>query len=117
MPIAGDGAAVADTAAAVTTRLADGLAKINNLRVVTPDAASTSATAASAHPTQADFVLTGELQGVLRSLRKSGINVVAIHHHMTMEEPRYIFLHYWGRGPALRLAEALHGALTTIETK
>ena len=65
-----------------------------------------------------DFcVLTGELQGVLKSLRKSGINVVAIHHHMAMEEPRYIFLHYWGRGPALRLAQALHGALTTIETK
>ena len=65
-----------------------------------------------------DFcVLPGELQGVLRSLRKSGINIVAIHHHMTMEEPRFIFLHYWGRGPALRLAEALHGALTTIESK
>ena len=65
-----------------------------------------------------DFcVLTTELQGVLRSLRKSGINIVAIHHHMAMEEPRYIFLHYWGRGPALRLAEALHGALTTTEMK
>ena len=54
---------------------------------------------------------------VLTSLRKSGINIVAIHHHMAMEEPRCIFLHYWGRGPALRLAQALHGALTTIETK
>ena len=65
-----------------------------------------------------DFcVLAGELQGVLRSLRKSDVNIVAIHHHMAMEEPRYIFLHYWGRGPAARLAHALQGALTTLETK
>jgi hypothetical protein len=62
-----------------------------------------------------DFcVLPGELQGVLKSLRKSGVNIVAIHHHMAMEEPRYIFLHYWGRGPAVRLAQALHGALTML---
>src|SRR5258708_1232488 len=41
-----------------------------------------------------------ELQPVLKSLRAAGINIVAIHHHMTGEEPRYLFLHYWGRGPA-----------------
>ena len=65
-----------------------------------------------------DFcVLPGELQGVLKSLRKSGVNIVAIHHHMAMEEPRYIFLHYWGRGPAVTLAQALKAALTTLETK
>ena len=65
-----------------------------------------------------DFcVLPGELQGVLKSLRKSGVNIVAIHHHMAMEEPRYIFLHYWGRGPAVTLAQALKTALTTLEAK
>ncbi|MEA3209448.1 MAG: hypothetical protein QOE70_2505 [Chthoniobacter sp.] len=65
-----------------------------------------------------DFcVLPGELQGVLKSLRKSGVNIVAIHHHMAMEEPRYIFLHYWGRGPAVMLAQALKTALTTLEAK
>jgi hypothetical protein len=65
-----------------------------------------------------DFcVLPGELQGVLKSLRKSGVNIVAIHQHMAMEEPRYIFLHYWGRGPAATLAQALKGALATLETK
>ena len=65
-----------------------------------------------------DFcVLPGELQGVLKSLRKSDVNVVAIHHHMAMEEPRYIFLHYWGRGPALTLARSLKAALTTLEPK
>jgi hypothetical protein len=61
-----------------------------------------------------DFaVLETELQGVLRSLRQSGINIVAIHHHMTREEPRTLFLHYWGRGPASDLAKAVKNALGT----
>jgi hypothetical protein len=61
-----------------------------------------------------DFVvLESELQGVLMSLRKNGINIVAIHHHMTMEEPRYLFLHYWGKGQALDLAKAVKAALST----
>jgi hypothetical protein len=30
---------------------------------------------------------------------------------MTMEEPRYFFLHYWGHGPATELANALKNAL------
>src|SRR6185312_3143554 len=51
-------AAVADaapTAAAVTARLADGLAKIENIRVMTPEAGSVSPQAASARAAQADF--------------------------------------------------------------
>jgi len=56
-------------------------------------------------------VREGELQSVLRTLRKGGIDVVAIHHHMTHEEPRLIFLHYWGRGEAKRLAETVKQAL------
>ena len=39
-----------------------------------------------------------ELQPVLKSLRHDGINIVAIHSHMTQENPRILFLHYWGRG-------------------
>jgi hypothetical protein len=59
-----------------------------------------------------DFVvLADELQNSLKSLRKSGINIVAIHHHMTGEEPRAIFFHYWGRGPARDLATAVASAL------
>jgi hypothetical protein len=59
-----------------------------------------------------DFVmLEGELQPVLKSLRKDGINIVAIHNHMTAEEPRYFFLHYWGRGPVSELAKAVKNAL------
>jgi hypothetical protein len=59
-----------------------------------------------------DFVvLEKELQPVLMSLRKSGVNIVAIHHHMSGEEPRMLFLHYWGRGPATDLANAVKAAL------
>jgi len=58
-----------------------------------------------------DFaVLEDELQPVLKSLRHDGVNIVAIHHHMTHESPRYLFLHYWGRGPARSLAESLQRA-------
>lgn len=48
-----------------------------------------------------------ELQPVLKSLRGAGINIVAIHHHMIGETPRYVFLHYWGRGKAADLAKAI----------
>ncbi len=37
--------------------------------------------------------------------------MVAIHNHMTDEEPRIMFLHYWGLGPAARLAQVLRSAL------
>lgn len=59
-----------------------------------------------------DFAcLESELQPVLKSLRSGGIHIVAIHNHMTMESPRYIFLHYWGRGNAADLATKLKAAL------
>lgn len=59
-----------------------------------------------------DFaVLEHELQTVLKALRKVGINVVAIHHHMTGETPRMLFLHYWGVGKAEDLARGVRSAL------
>jgi hypothetical protein len=59
-----------------------------------------------------DFaVLENELQSVLRSLTSANINIVAIHNHMTGEEPRMLFLHYWGRGKASELAQAIKSAL------
>lgn len=61
-----------------------------------------------------DFcVLEKELQPVLRTLRENGVNVVAIHHHMAMEEPKYLFLHYWGKGKAADLAKAVKAAMAT----
>jgi hypothetical protein len=61
-----------------------------------------------------DFaMLESELQPVLKALRKAGINIVAIHNHMTNEEPQYMFLHYWGKGEAVTLARGLKSALDT----
>jgi hypothetical protein len=57
-----------------------------------------------------DFAVTeDELQPVLKSLLKDKINIVAIHQHMTHEEPRIMFFHYWGRGRAKDLANAVKG--------
>ena len=61
-----------------------------------------------------DFVVqASELQAALKSLRKSGVNIVAIHSHMADEDPRMIFFHYWGRGKASELATAVKAALNT----
>jgi hypothetical protein len=59
-----------------------------------------------------DFAVTeDELQPVLKSLLKNKINIVAIHQHMTHEEPRIMFFHYWSRGGAKDLAQAVKGGL------
>ena len=56
-------------------------------------------------------MLDREVTPVLKSLRSSGIDVVAIHHHMTGTQPQVIFLHYWGKGPAQKLAAAFRTAI------
>ena len=56
-------------------------------------------------------MVAGELQAVLKALRAADIDVVAIHSHMAEEEPRILFLHYWGTGPAAQLARGLKSAL------
>ena len=59
-----------------------------------------------------DFaVLEDELQPVLKSLRSQDINIVAIHSHMTHENPRILFLHYWGKGSVAKLSAALKRTL------
>src|SRR5215472_11093339 len=76
---------------------------------------------AAFYGTQEDAVVAGdiamletELTPVLKTLRKNGIDVVAIHHHMTEEKPLVIFLHYWGRGSAEKLANAFKNALSEL---
>ena len=70
---------------------------------------------------QEDAVIAGdvamletEVTPVLKALRKNGLDVVAIHHHMTEERPMVIFLHYWGRGPADKLANSFKAALAEL---
>jgi hypothetical protein len=65
-----------------------------------------------------DFAVTeDELQPVLKSLVKNHIYIVAIHQHMTHEQPRIIFFHYWGRGPVKSLAENIKTALALTASK
>jgi len=59
-------------------------------------------------------MLAPEVTLVLTALRTNGIDVVAIHHHMTGTEPTVIFLHYWGRGPAQKLATGVRAAVDLL---
>jgi hypothetical protein len=62
-----------------------------------------------------DVAMTAsEVQPVLKALRKSGIDIVAIHHHMTGTSPTVYFLHYWGTGPAEKLATGFKAALDEL---
>jgi hypothetical protein len=59
-----------------------------------------------------DFAMTAaEVQPVLRTLRKADIHVVALHNHMIGEGPAIYFTHFWGKGPAEKLAEGFKSAL------
>ena len=59
-------------------------------------------------------MLESEVTPVLKTLRSHGLEVVAIHHHMTGSRPVVIFLHYWGKGPADKLAEGFKAALDQL---
>jgi hypothetical protein len=59
-----------------------------------------------------DFIMTaGEVQPVLRALRRANIHVVALHNHMVGEQPAFYFTHFWGKGLARDLAQGLRSAL------
>jgi Domain of Unknown Function (DUF1259) len=62
-------------------------------------------------------MLANEVQPVLKVLRQSGIDIVAIHHHMSGTNPTIYFLHYWGTGPADKLATAFKAALSELGKK
>ena len=71
--------------------------------------------------TDADAMVAGdvamldhEVTPVLKALRANGINVVAIHHHMTGVTPAVIFLHYYGTGPAPKLAQGVRAAVDLL---
>ena len=58
-----------------------------------------------------------ELQPVLKALRQNGLQVVAIHHHMTNTEPTVYFLHYWGTGPTAKLATGFKASIDQLGKK
>jgi hypothetical protein len=59
-------------------------------------------------------MLEHEVTPVLRALRAKGLNVVAIHHHMTRARPMVVFLHYYGTGPAATLAGGVRAAVDLL---
>ncbi len=56
-------------------------------------------------------MLAAEINPVLKALRANGLNVVAIHNHMTGGQQPVYFLHYWGTGSAEKLATGFKAAL------
>jgi len=59
-------------------------------------------------------MLSNEITRVLKALRSNGLNVVAVHHHMTTTQPAIYFLHYWGTGPTEKLAAGFKEALNEL---
>jgi hypothetical protein len=59
-------------------------------------------------------MLAPEVTPVLKALRGNGLNVVAIHQHMTSTQPTIYFLHYWGTGPTEKLANGFKAALEEL---
>ncbi len=79
---------------------------------------------AAFYGSDADAVVAGdvamrdtEVTPVLKALRANGINVVAIHQHMTSTQPTVYFLHYWGTGSAQKLATGVKAALDQLGGK
>lgn len=62
-------------------------------------------------------MLEHEVNPVVKSLRSNNIEVVALHNHMLGDNPRMIFLHYLGTGPAVTLAKGFRSALDQLGKK
>ena len=61
-------------------------------------------------------MVASEITPVLKALRMNGLDVVSIHHHMTQTQPTVYFLHYWGTGPADKLASGFKAAVNQLGT-
>jgi hypothetical protein len=59
-------------------------------------------------------MLDAEVTPVLKALRANGLDVVAMHHHMLGTQPNVTFLHYWGKGPAQKLASGVRAAVDQL---
>jgi hypothetical protein len=65
--------------------------------------------------TTGDFVLLPkEVNPVLQTLVSNGIEVTALHTHMLDEQPRFLFMHFWGVDEPGKLAAGLKAALAKV---
>ncbi|MFF8914950.1 DUF1259 domain-containing protein [Streptomyces sp. NPDC015032] len=58
-------------------------------------------------------MLAGEVQNVLKALRRGGIELVELHNHHLAEGPRLFFTHIWAVGDGVELARAVRAAVDT----
>jgi hypothetical protein len=64
-----------------------------------------------------DLVLTeAEVAAVMGALQDGKIEITALHNHLLNENPRVMYMHINGHGDAVKLAQALHTALTLTGT-
>ena len=62
-----------------------------------------------------DVAMLGkEVTPVLTAMRKAGLSVVSLHHHMIGTQPEIYFLHYWGEGNAETLARGVKSAIDLL---
>jgi hypothetical protein len=59
-------------------------------------------------------MLEPEVNNVIRTLRSNNLEVVAVHNHMLGDNPRMVFLHYYGRGRSVDLARGFRAALDAL---
>src|SRR5262249_41074913 len=59
-------------------------------------------------------MLEPEVNPVIRALRRSNLEVVALHHHMLGDQPKILFLPYYGMGAAMTLAQGFRAALDEL---
>ncbi|OGX88904.1 DUF1259 domain-containing protein [Hymenobacter glacialis] len=69
---------------------------------------------ADAHIAGDVAMLEAEVNPVIKALRAHNLEVVAVHNHMLFDQPRMMFLHYYGRGPAAQLAQGFRAALDQL---
>jgi hypothetical protein len=61
---------------------------------------------------QGEFIESpGGLKRLVTALRTKGINITSIRNHTLGEHPQSVFVHFWGEGTALQLAQAVRHAL------
>ncbi|MDX5423274.1 MAG: DUF1259 domain-containing protein [Hymenobacteraceae bacterium] len=76
--------------------------------------ASFAGTKDKAHVAGDIAMLEHEVNPVIKALRQNGLEVVALHNHMLGDDPRMIFLHYYGSGRATDLAKGFRAALNVL---
>ncbi|MGH9367382.1 MAG: DUF1259 domain-containing protein [Thermoanaerobaculia bacterium] len=64
-----------------------------------------------------DLVVTGtEVDSVVRQLQSSGLEVLAIHNHLSNESPRLLYVHFHAHGPAEAIARGVRSSLAKTKT-